>query len=108
LCNGAWAEIGKTNEIDHGIANLIKRNYNFCWKTLFSVAMMSRNDLDAIQVQLKISIQNHQVSEPCQLSWAYFGTLPHFRKYHLKIPKWLTGIYLEQMTNRYVFFIKFI
>lgn len=29
--------------------------------------MVSRSDLDEIQAQLKISIQNHQVSEPCQL-----------------------------------------
>lgn len=33
--------------------------------------MVSRSDLDEIQEQLKISIQNHQVSEPCQLFGAY-------------------------------------
>lgn len=34
--------------------------------------MVSRSDLDEIQAQLKISIQNHQVSEPCQLFGAIF------------------------------------
>lgn len=33
--------------------------------------MVSRSDLDEIQAQLKISIQNHQVSEPCQLFGGY-------------------------------------
>lgn len=45
--------------------------------------MVSRSDLDEIQAQLKISIQNHQVSEPCQLFGGYIlqaPSLPHFRE----------------------------
>lgn len=46
--------------------------------------MVSQSDLDEIQAQLKISIQNHQVSEPCQL---FFSILVVCRTSENKVKK---------------------